>query len=135
MKHTFIYPRDKSMLERALGLIDKPHRIELKPYRHSRSLEQNALMWVWFRELSQSYQDAYGEWKSDQTWHDIFVDEFLTVEVTEVKGKVYKLHTTTSELNVEEFSDFLTQIDQFCAEELGILLTHPAEYHRAMGGE
>ena len=135
MKHTFIYPRDRAMLERALGLIDKPHRIELKPYRHSRSLEQNALMWVWFRELSQSYQESYGEWLSDQTWHDVFVDKFLGVGVVEVGGTIHKLHTTTSELDVGEFSHFLTQIDQYCAEELGILLTHPAEYHRAMGGE
>ena len=59
----------------------------------------------------------------------------MRVGATEFNGKIYEEHTTTSELDVGEFSHFLTQIDQYCAEELGILLTHPAEYHRAMGGE
>ena len=135
MKHTFIYPRHKAQIERAFSLIDSPHKVEVKPYRESRSLEQNSLMCVWFNELSIEYQNSYGEWISQEGWHQFFIKKYLTVGVIQVKDEIVKQQTTTSRLTIEEFSDFLTNIDQFCAESLQILLTHPAEYHKAMGHE
>ena len=135
MKHTFIYPRDRAMLERALGLIDKPHRIELKPYRHSRSLEQNSLLHVWLDELSKKYQESYGEFYSVEVWKQFFKKRYLVAAHIEVQGEVTPIEAKTSDLDIEEFSHFLTDVDQFCAEELGILLSHPSEYKRAMGNE
>jgi len=133
MKHSFIYPRDKADLDRALQVLDKPHRIDIKPYRTSRTLAQNSLLHIWMREYSQKHAEFYGLWVSADTWKEFFKDEFLLVDTVLLNGQIHKVISDTSDLSVDEFAHFLEQIDLYAATQNEIYLTRPADYHTAMG--
>lgn len=132
MKATYIYPRDKELLDRAFSLMDKPHRIDLKPYRESRSLAQNALLHVWMSELSTKYAECYGDWHGAKVWKQFMKDRFLAVEAVIVASKPVTVEVSTADLDVGEFSKFLDKIDMYCAGELEIILSRPEDYRVAM---
>jgi len=135
MKATYIYPRDKAMIDRAFNLMDKPHRIDLKPYRESRSLAQNALLHVWVGELSRKYAEAYGNWHSAKTWKQYFKDLFLVGDVEMIGNRPVTIGLSTADMDVGEFAEFLNEIDMYCAEEFNLLLSRPEDYRVAMNDE
>jgi hypothetical protein len=97
-----------------------------------RTLAQNALLHIWIRELQQKLFDSHGEWHSEADWKDEIKRRFLKVEVTEFLGETRERYEDTSNLEIEGFSELLERIDHWAADDLGIVLSHPAEYKRAM---
>jgi len=132
MKATYIYPRDKAMIDRSFSLMDKPHRVDIKPYRESRSLAQNALLHLWMNEISRKYAETYGEFHSAQTWKAYFKDRFLVGDVEMIGSFPVVVGISTADLDVGEFAEFLNNIDMRCADEFEILLSRPEDYRVAM---
>jgi hypothetical protein len=83
---------------------DKPHLIEFKPFRKSRSLKQNAVMWMWFRCI----KDETGN--DVDTLYEYFCEKYLPWSEKELFGNGVRMVGGTSQLNTKEFDDFLENI-------------------------
>lgn len=88
--------------------------------RQRRSLDQNALMWVWFTCIEE-------ETGTDrQTVHDYYCTRFLSRTVS-MAGKECVIVTGTSGLDMEAMSAFLDKVQADAATELGIRLPSPED--------
>lgn len=138
MTHRYIL-RNDDIKARLIGIIQglstsSPWEVELKPYKGKRSLAQNRLMWKWIDEIRLHIADSTGQlWSSDDI-HEWLKDQFLPAKVVEIDGKPAKARKSTAALNTREFTEYLEQIEMYCADRLGLLLTHPSVlYYEAMG--
>jgi len=94
--------------------------VNVRDFRKSRSLEQNATMHMWFDDIARATGHTPLEVKS------FFKAEYITPEVKEVMGKVVEIERGTSDLNVKEASEFMERISAH-AGEMGIALRHPED--------
>ena len=101
----------------------------LAPYKKTRSNEQNALMWVW---LTQIGVDAWvaGRRFDAETWNEHFKRECLpeTCSKGVDKWRVLPigervLVMSTTDLNVDEMSVYMTAFSAMAAVEFGVTLT------------
>ena len=106
--------------EEILNLPDKPFIITIK--QSTRSLEQNALFWLWMTEIS----NFTGYTKEEL--HDIVCAMFLGTRSIEVNGIKYDVPRGTSSLKVDEFSALLDRIREWAEVEIGCDLPIPEEY-------
>lgn len=90
--------------------------------KSTRTLEQNALMWLWFAciadETGSTPQDAY----------DHYCNKFLSASFV-FRGNVEKRVQRTSLLTKEQMSDFLNRVQADAASELQITLPSPEDYY------
>ena len=114
---------------RALPL-NKPLMAELKPHKRKRSLDQNALYWMWLTELSR-YLQARGRKFATKEWcHDAMRFNFLGMEDKEfvdvTTGEVTVISTlrSTTKLDKGAFTFYLEQIEAW-AMGIGCLLPVP----------
>jgi hypothetical protein len=102
------------------GMIGKAkHGLEIviRPMKDKRSVQQNRRYWLLLRELSgMAWID--GKQFSDQTWHEFFKRTFIGCEelampdgTTELRG------ISTTKLSVDEFGEYMIQIEQYAAEQ------------------
>lgn len=102
--------------------------VEFKKTKKGRSVAQNALYWKWIttfgRELGYSKDEM----------HEVLTEKLLpTREITDLDGNELTVRTSTKSLKVEEFGNYLNDIDRLAAQQ-GILLPHPEDlYYEAMG--
>jgi len=96
----------------------------------TRSVAQNELYFLWVdtyirQELGYSKHET----------HKALVEELLGYDVTVgFNGKEVSSLKETKSLKVAEFSNYLAEVDRFCAERLSIILPHPSDiYYKAMG--
>lgn len=83
----------------------------------ARTLPQNRLYWVWCAEVG----DYVGE--PAKTIHEYFKQMFLpTREVELLEGQRLVMPPTTRTLTVEEFSEYMRQIQTWAAQFLGLAL-------------
>ncbi|MEY4718462.1 MAG: hypothetical protein RL563_1080 [Pseudomonadota bacterium] len=110
-----------------------PQRIEVKAYKKNRSLAQNRLLHMWMKCLADHWHQSTGELFSPDAWKIQCKRQFLGEEVVELPGgKLLEQVRKTSELNTQEFTDFLEQIEIWAADDLECLLPRPDEYYEAM---
>lgn len=114
----------------ALHGLDGPHQIELKPYKRRRSLDQNALYWLWMTELSK-YLKARGRKFASQEWcHEAMKHSFLGYRRTErVDVKTGEVQTreelrSTTKLSTGDMTHYLQQVEAWAAG-IGCLLPVP----------
>ena len=101
--------------------------IEIKEYKNSRSIAQNNLLHMWITIIAGELGYTKDAMKT------ILVEKFLGYEEVKTKSnKVIKTLRQTSKLKVDEFTQFLKDIDMFMAE-WSITLPHPDDYKLAMG--
>lgn len=100
----------QSLTEVIEGLSDGNYEIVLKTEKNLRSLEQNNWYWaiIWFLVK----ETSYGMTKDD--WHDMFWQSFLKVEYTGPNGVIYYRIRSTTDLETDEFTDFIEKILRFC---------------------
>jgi hypothetical protein len=103
--------------------------VEIKEDKLTRSQAQNELYFMWVdtyirQELGYSKHET----------HKALVEELLGYDVTTgFNGEISSLKETKN-LKVAEFSNYLEEVDRFCAERLSIILPHPSDiYYKAMG--
>jgi len=102
--------------------------IDIRPYKVTRSTAQNSLLHLWIGLIAQELGYTNDAMKT------ILVEKFLGYEQVKTKSdKVIKTLRSTSKLKVDEFAQFLTDIDMFMAE-WQFTLPHPDDlYYTAMG--
>lgn len=96
------------------------YRLKIERYTEPRTLNQNALMWLWFTCIEQET----GTDKQDV--HDYYCNLYLR-RTAYIKGKETVIAGSTSKLNTVQMTDFMNKIQADAAAELGIVLPLPAD--------
>lgn len=85
--------------------------------QHARTLSQNRLYWVWVGEIA----NYIGE--SREAVHGLLKDQFLERrEIELLEGQRMKMPPTTRTLTIEQFSDYMRDIQTWAATFLGLAL-------------
>lgn len=98
------------------------YTLEIKRRKKKRSVDQNALMWMWFSCI----EDETGTDKQDV--HDYYCKKFLRRTVY-FGGKEEVVVRGTSRLNTAEMTIFLNKVQADAATELGIRLPSPDDVY------
>jgi hypothetical protein len=147
--HSFVI-RHAAHLARAKAILDnldlsREWSFELKPYRRNRSAEANALLWTWYRVISDEIgtdpQSLHESMKVRflipillETDEDFRSDVELLREIYQTgkkdaalkaKDRLYKRASTTW-LNTKDFSRFMNSVEEF-ASGYGISLQQPEQ--------
>jgi hypothetical protein len=96
------------------------YNLILKRVNEKRTINQNDLMWMWFRCI----ENDTGTDKNDIYMY--YCKKFLC-KVIRVGEKVEKVYETSSMLNTAQMSDFMKKIQADAASELGITLPIPED--------
>ena len=93
-----------------------------KQEKDRRSINQNALMWMWFeciaRETGQNRLDIYDYYRS------LYLSRMVTVNEKEVQ-----VSSGTSSLDTKQFTEFLNHVQADAAAEFGIKLPTPDDLY------
>ena len=93
-----------------------------KQEKDRRSINQNALMWMWFeciaRETGQNRLDIYDYYRS------LYLSRMVTVNEKEVQ-----VSSGTSSLDTKQFTEFLNHVQADAAAEFGIKLPTPEDLY------
>ncbi len=104
---------------RAMANTGHPLAVSVEEHRAKRSTQANKRYWALLNEISASaWLD--GKQFSAQAWHAWFATKFIGCEDLP-GGGVTAISTTT--LNVEEFAAYMTRVECWAAEELGVEFT------------
>ena len=94
------------------------YTVSVKRDVKKRTLDQNALMWLWFtcisRETGSNIQDV----------HDYYCTVFLSRKAI-ISGREVLVKGGTSKLNTAAFTHFLNNVQADAAQEFGIVLPTP----------
>lgn len=105
--------------------------IVIRPMRDKRSVAQNRRYWLMLRELA-GIAWIDGRQFSDQTWHEHFRRMFIGInDIPMPDGSVQQQGISTTTLSVEEFGNYMTQIEQWCAEQGWVLMAAEDQVWRA----
>jgi hypothetical protein len=108
-------------LENALSTIaNGEYLLLIKKEVKKRSLDQNALMWLWFSCIEQET----GTDKNDV--HDWYCGCFLGRKAV-INGEEKTVAGGTSRLTTEQFTYFLDRVQSDAASEFGIRLPNPED--------
>ena len=102
-------------------LIAKKAKVEITEKKNKRTLDQNALLWLWLTCI----ENETGTDKDDL--HEYFKGKFLGFKQNVFNGESYDVRLTTKKLNTAEFTEYLNKINQFASTELGIYLPNPKD--------
>ena len=101
-------------------LANGKYTITIKRANEKRSIPQNDLMWMWLtcieRETGTPKDDVYM----------YYCKKFL-MKTIQVGNKMERIYNTSSKLNQEQMSEFLTKIQVDALTELGITLPKPED--------
>lgn len=90
--------------------------LTLKPIKSKRSVEQNKFYWKLLRHIAEVTWIGDRRF-TDQTWAEYFRQCFIgSDELLLPDGTTQYRGISTTRLNVQEFADYLTQIENWCAE-------------------
>lgn len=125
-------PQDVAQLATSIMQLDfdKPMLVDVRPYRRKRSLDQNALYWMWLTELSEYLQGKGRDFATKEWCHDAMRHSFLGWEekqlVDVVTGEITETRAlrSTTKLDKGAFTFYLEQIEGW-ALGIGCLLTVP----------
>lgn len=101
-------------------LANGKYTITIKRANEKRSIPQNDLMWMWFtcieRETGTPKDDVYM----------YYCKKFL-MKTIQIGERLEHIYNTSSKLNQEQMSEFLTKIQIDALTELGITLPKPED--------
>ncbi|MDR2888169.1 MAG: recombination protein NinB [Bacteroidales bacterium] len=117
-----LIPSDKAkIIDYITKLADsKKYLVEIKVKREKRTIDQNALYWLWLScIMSETGNDR-------DTLHEFFKSRFLeadnvTVRMLDVLYNV-AIPRSTAKLDTKEMTGYLNRIQQFANTDLGIAL-------------
>jgi hypothetical protein len=93
----------------------RPLTVEIGEYREKRSSAANARYWALLGEIAEQVQVG-GKWFDRDVWHEWMKDRFAP----KVEGPSGLLSVSTTQMNVEQFNQYMTQIESFAVQELGV---------------
>lgn len=93
------------------------YELVLRPMKSKRSIEQNKRYWLLLREIAATAW-LNGRQFSDETWHEFFKRTFIGCdEIAMPDGTTELRGISTTRLKVDEFGDYMLQIEQWAAEQ------------------
>ena len=97
----------------------KPYQVTISRYQPQRSVQQNRRYWALVGKIAHGMAEySDGEYFHPETWHAWLVTRFLGVNPGPEETTFPK---STSKLGVQEFSDYMTEVEAWAAEN-GIFL-------------
>lgn len=93
----------------------KPLVVTVAEHKAKRSSEANARYWALLADIAEQVQ-IDGKYFSKDTWHEHMKDLFAPKE----DGPGRLLPISTSQMNTEQFNHYMTQIEVYAAQELGV---------------
>lgn len=97
--------------------LSEPMEVVVRPYKAKRNSEQNRLMWAILNEIAENTP-----WDAD-CWHEHFKRTYIGIEkIPMPDGSAMERGMSTTKLNVSEFADYVTKIQRYATQELGIRL-------------
>lgn len=100
----------------------KPVKVTIEEYRKKRSLDQNALYWKWLTIIRDHIRDTIGAVYTTDDLHEWFRDTFLGKRQIKFKDRTLVVPRSTTSLNVQEMTDYLNNIEMYCADRLNLIL-------------
>lgn len=101
------------------------YELSVEKSREPRSLNQNALMWMWFEGMAKILTEYTGEIYNKMQIHDHYVAKLLRTPDPLQNGEY--VVRSTSRLTKKEMSDFLDAVQADAATEYGITLPSPGD--------
>lgn len=101
-------------------------QVEIKPYIAKRSVDANALYWLWISVIAE-----YTGYTKDEM-HDVLRARYLPIKSREVDGITLIELTSTTILNTKQFNDYMREIEAFAVEN-DIRLPYPEELIYSIG--
>lgn len=110
----------RAAFDLAGGMVGKArHGLEVvvRPMKDKRSVAQNRRYWLMLRELAGIAWVGDRQF-SDQTWHEHFKREFIGCEEFVLPSGAVELRgISTTKLSVEEFGEYMLQIEAWAAQQ------------------
>jgi len=86
-----------------------------------RNTEQNRRLWGYLYKTIAEQAWVDGKQFSKEVWHEHFARMFgVCEEMILPDGEIITRRKSTTEMTVGEFADFMTQIEVYAAQELGV---------------
>ena len=101
---------------RAMAAAGKPLVVELKPEKTKRSLDQNARYWGLVAQVAEQ-ASVDGKQFSAEAWHELLKREILGL--VDLPGG-QTMGRSTATLTVAEFAEFMTKVEAWAAQTLGV---------------
>ena len=93
----------------------RPLVVTVAEHKQKRSGEQNARYWALLSEIAEQVQVS-GKYFDRDVWHEWMKDRFGP----KIDGPTGLLPSSTSQMNTEQFNQYMTQVESFAAQELGV---------------
>lgn len=124
MKHKVKTEFDRQRVIGAIQRLDlsKPYTITISQRKARRSVDQNALMWLWLTCI----ESETGNDRNDL--HEYFKRKYIQPERVKVFDDEQLKYTTTN-LSTSQFKEYLDKIQIFAASELAITLPDPNDLY------
>lgn len=103
---------------RAMADAGRPIALTAQEYKSKRSIEQNKRLWAILNQIAECAWFNGKQYSAD-AWHEHFKRAFIGADELP-DGSMIGISTTT--LNVEEFVAYMTRIEAYAAQELGVEL-------------
>lgn len=137
------YFRDEIGRARAAAFIAKLEldgeqwQITWRKVQEKRRDVQNRLLWAWMGQIQAHMRDTHGITASSEDWHEVLCKKLMPMEAKTVSlpdgTTVEAGRWRSSKAGVKEMTAYLNMLDQYCSEELHLLLPHPNDlYDEAM---
>jgi hypothetical protein len=109
--------------DRVVGIIrrldlSKPYTVEIRLRKGRRTLDQNALLWLWLTCISQETGN------DKDAMHEYFKQKFLQPTIVWINNEAVS-HYSTKNLTTAQFKEYLDKIQVFASTELAITLPDP----------
>lgn len=120
----FSDPASKADFLRRLSQLRGDFIVDLKRVRANRTQGQNALYWSVYVPAFQRALRDHGEVISQQLAHDLLKHKFLATPLVNPRtGEQIGVRTrSTTELDTKEFSQYLEDIEQWLANDFGVVM-------------
>jgi len=120
--------RDQKMkLLAKIGALSGPWRIDLRPYKPSRSLKANAYLWVAVYPAFRQFMESNGQFFEPEEIHEYFLQKFASKPVIDpVTGEVMSvIGKRSSQTDTSEFSEYVSQCKNWMIDKFGIVVAEP----------
>ena len=98
-----------------------PLRVIITEESKRRNTEQNRRLWGYLYKTIADEAWVGGNQFSKDVWHEFFAREFgVCDEMTLPSGEIITRRKSTTEMSVKEFAEFMTNIEVYAAQQLGV---------------
>lgn len=99
----------------------RPLRVIVTEDDKKRNTEQNRRLWGYLYKTIAEQAWVDGKQFSKEVWHEHFARMFgVCEEMILPDGEIITRRKSTTEMTVGEFADFMTQIEVYAVQELGV---------------